>query len=231
MYAAEIDGKPYTFEASGSLWKDALVMMDRQTSSLWSQIMGEALDGPMVGAKLELYPSEFMDFSAVLEKYPNAQFLKKDSKGDKGSYYKRYFDDPERIGIFGHTFESKDEGLGTKDHALGLRLGRDAVALPIKNVTKPSAAKVDLMDKAVVVFYNPATKDASAYATSVENANKKKLNVEIDGSVTFEGKKLSADDFRKGIKGFEPMPVMTTFWFAWKDFFPRTEIGRFYPGS
>ncbi len=232
MYAAEIDGKTYTFEASGSLWRDALVLMDRQTSSLWSQIMGEAIDGSMIGTTLEMIPSEFMNFSAVVEKYPQAKFLKKDAKGDQGSYYDRYFSDPDRIGIFGHTFESED--MGAKSLALGLRLGRDAVALPVAEVTKAATAKVELMDKVALVFYDPATKAAFAYSIDAENARKGKLAVEIDGSVKFNGKTYAVADFRNGadgLEGFEPMPLITTYWFAWKSFFPRTTVGKFWPNG
>jgi Protein of unknown function (DUF3179) len=229
VYAAEIDGKTYTFEASGSLWKDALVLMDRQTSSLWSQISGEAIDGSMDGTVLELFPSEFMIFSAVVSKYPQAQFLKKAPKSDKGSHYKDYFADSTRIGIFGRTFESEE--LRSKAIALGLRVGREAVALPLDEVEKAAAAKVEFMDKVAVVFYDPASQDAFAYSTSADNARKGKLTVEINGEVKFNGKTISPAEFRAGREGFEPMPVITTFWFAWKSFFPHTTVGRFWPNG
>ena len=45
MYARPTDdeGRPLTFGVSGKLWRDALVMFDRQTGSLWSQISGDAI--------------------------------------------------------------------------------------------------------------------------------------------------------------------------------------------
>ena len=57
MYDPIIDGKRFTFGVSGKLYKAALVMYDRQTESLWSQLKGEAIAGPMTGAKLAVLPS------------------------------------------------------------------------------------------------------------------------------------------------------------------------------
>ncbi len=187
------------------------------------------MDGSAMGNTLELVPSEFMNFSAVVAQYPKAQFLKKEAKGDKGSYYKRYFADTARIGIFGHKFESEE--LGTKAQALGVRIGREAVALPLAEVQKAAASKVEFTDKVAVVFYDPATGDAFAYSTSADNARKGKLTVEINGDVKFNGKTITPAAFRAGQEGFEPMPVITTFWFAWKSFFPHTTVGRFWPNS
>jgi hypothetical protein len=57
VYDPVIEGKRFTFGVSGKLYKAALVMYDRQTESLWSQLMGEAIAGPMTGTKLNILPS------------------------------------------------------------------------------------------------------------------------------------------------------------------------------
>ena len=38
----------------------ALVMYDEQTDSLWSQFLGEAVEGPLKETKLELVPSQLL---------------------------------------------------------------------------------------------------------------------------------------------------------------------------
>lgn len=53
MYDRTIDGKIYTFGVSGKLIRNALVMFDRESDTLWSQLLGEAVDGPLQGTKLE----------------------------------------------------------------------------------------------------------------------------------------------------------------------------------
>ena len=59
MYARpEIEGQTTTLGVSGMHWRDALIMYDRASKSLWSQVLGEAVAGPEKGRKLEEIPSE-----------------------------------------------------------------------------------------------------------------------------------------------------------------------------
>ncbi len=54
MYNREIDGQVYTFGVSGKLWRDALLMYDHQTRSLWSHITGQAVEGTCQGKQLKI---------------------------------------------------------------------------------------------------------------------------------------------------------------------------------
>src|SRR5690606_28119492 len=44
------------FGNSGSLWNSALVMYDRQTESLWSHFIGQAIVGELTGTELTTFP-------------------------------------------------------------------------------------------------------------------------------------------------------------------------------
>ena len=48
-----VDGRYLTFGVSGLLYNSDLLMYDHQTESLWSQIEGRAISGPLVGTELE----------------------------------------------------------------------------------------------------------------------------------------------------------------------------------
>ena len=54
VYASEVGGKKLTFQVSGKLWNRSLVMRDLETGSLWSHILGECMEGELMGKKLEL---------------------------------------------------------------------------------------------------------------------------------------------------------------------------------
>ena len=56
MYGRTYDGKTLSFEASGGLLHNALVMADDETDSFWSILTGDALAGPMEGTELEELP-------------------------------------------------------------------------------------------------------------------------------------------------------------------------------
>ena len=59
MYAREINGERYEFGVSGKLFRNVLIMYDRQTKSLWSQLLGAAVDGPLKGTRLEMLAASF----------------------------------------------------------------------------------------------------------------------------------------------------------------------------
>ncbi|NDJ87438.1 MAG: DUF3179 domain-containing protein, partial [Chloroflexi bacterium] len=54
VYARDLNGVVYDFGVSGKLIMNTLVMYDRQTESLWSQILGEAVEGDLRGEVLLL---------------------------------------------------------------------------------------------------------------------------------------------------------------------------------
>lgn len=48
-----VDGRELTFGVSGLLYNSDLLMYDHQTESLWSQIEGRAISGPLAGTELD----------------------------------------------------------------------------------------------------------------------------------------------------------------------------------
>lgn len=52
------------------LLHQSLVMIDEETLSLWSHILGESTDGPLEGSELELIPSVLTDWESWLQSHP-----------------------------------------------------------------------------------------------------------------------------------------------------------------
>ena len=53
VYARTLGGRTYTFQVSGRLWRNSLIMVDRETDTYWSQVTGRAIGGQHRGAQLE----------------------------------------------------------------------------------------------------------------------------------------------------------------------------------
>ena len=53
MYARTVDDQTLTFAVSGLLWNRSLVMIDKETRSLWSHLLGESMQGPLQGKPLD----------------------------------------------------------------------------------------------------------------------------------------------------------------------------------
>ena len=67
------------FGTSGKLWKSNLVMYDRKTDSLWSQVLGEAVVGEMTGTKLIVLPSDQIRYGNWKRLHPDGQVLSRDT--------------------------------------------------------------------------------------------------------------------------------------------------------
>ena len=64
-----------TFGVSGLLYQSNLLMYDRATQSLWDQIRGEAVVGPLTGEKLTRVKSDVVSLLTVKESWPEAKVL------------------------------------------------------------------------------------------------------------------------------------------------------------
>lgn len=52
VFDATVDGTKYQFGVSGLIYESNFLFYDRETESLWSQLLGEAVAGPLKGKKL-----------------------------------------------------------------------------------------------------------------------------------------------------------------------------------
>ncbi len=75
MYARTVRGTALTFGVSGMLWNRGLVMYDRETNSLWSHILGKAMEGQLKGSELEQVPSVMTDWQTWRRDHPNTTVL------------------------------------------------------------------------------------------------------------------------------------------------------------
>ena len=86
MYDRNLDGKKLSFGVSGKLWKNVLIMYDRQTDTLWSHLTGEGLIGPLKGKRLKTFPAAMMRYAEWTQLYPDTLVLKKKLKGMGGMF-------------------------------------------------------------------------------------------------------------------------------------------------
>ncbi len=57
------------------IYKRNLLFFDRQTDSLWSQLLSEAVTGPLAGTRLAVLPVENTPWGAWKERHPDTKVL------------------------------------------------------------------------------------------------------------------------------------------------------------
>jgi len=75
VYDPRADGRRYTFGVSGLLYQRNLLFFDRETESLWSQLQGEAVAGPLAGTSLRLFPVTMTTWQSWRAEHPQTLVL------------------------------------------------------------------------------------------------------------------------------------------------------------
>ena len=78
-FDATIDGQPTDFGVSGLLYNSDVLLYDRDTESLWSQILGESISGERVGKSLTAIPISHTTWRDWLEQHPETLVLSDDT--------------------------------------------------------------------------------------------------------------------------------------------------------
>lgn len=79
VFDATVDGRQRSFGVSGLLFNSDVLMYDRETNSLWSQLGMRAVSGPAVGKTLTWLPSERLTWKAWRTAHPNGEVLSPDT--------------------------------------------------------------------------------------------------------------------------------------------------------
>ncbi len=136
-------------------------MQDLETESLWSQVSGECISGPMEGSKLKQFPALHSTYLEFKKSYPNGMLLKKPEKGEAESPYDSYFGDKEKLGIFGRS--NSFTRLEGKDKVIGIRLETREVAVAFDYLRNIGFAYIPDSAASIIVIFNPDGATISAF--------------------------------------------------------------------
>lgn len=131
MYSRTLGDRELSFGVSGKLWHGILVMYDRNTRSLWTQIDGRSIQGNLTGAKLEHRESTFTTWAQWRGAHPDTLVLAKSAEErlQAGSHYADYFADPHKL-FLPHLGEAIGGGVAAKQVVFGVLLGSAVLAIP-----------------------------------------------------------------------------------------------------
>lgn len=159
MYSRKVDGRVLTFGVSGLLYKSNVLMYDRQTESLWSQVKNQAVTGPMTGAKLEILPSAITSWEKWRQKHPGTMVLSLDTGYDRDysvDPYQEYYES--RRGFFGF-FRGLFAGREAKELVAGVTVNGKSKAYPLAELRKLRKTADTVGDKKLFFEFDPETGD------------------------------------------------------------------------
>ena len=234
-----------SFGTSGKLYNSDLLMYDRQTESLWSQLIGLGVAGALTGVELDRYPVQTVAFGSWREQNPDGLVLNRDT-GEQRSYGSNPYEGYDEEARDPFLFDGRaDDRLPPKRRVVGVAIPDGSAAIAVDHVLLQRDGVVpvrfdgrDLV--AVMVDGAASALDAGLIAESgVVGATAvlepvvggERLTLRVDGDAltdleTGSTWSVSGRALQGPLAGSSMPAVAHTdpFWFAWAAFYPDTEL-------
>jgi len=160
VFNATINNESLIFGVSGLLYNSDVLLYDRRTESLWSQIKQVAISGPYKHTQLEIVPSKMTTWALWEKEHPNTLVL-----DFQQGFNRPYSDNP----YSGYEYSDSlyfpvsylAKGLKPKDKVIGLEINGIAKAWPFKELEKEGEMVKDtLAGTELKIIYNTEAKIA-----------------------------------------------------------------------
>lgn len=163
VFDANIDGVARSFGVSGLLYESDVLLYDRETDSLWSQILSAAVTGPEQGTQLTALPTKHTTWQAWRDAHPTTRVLSRET-GFRRDYlrnpYAGYEQSPTTL------FPVSNQAPGpwhSKEWVLGVSFNGEHKAYPFEELIEAGNARFDdeVGDQPFTVIWDEAHRSAS----------------------------------------------------------------------
>ena len=224
MHDRRLNGETLIFGNQGALFMTAMTWWDHGTESIWAQPWGAALGGEIEGQSLTLLPAEIVPWSTWFETHPNTTVLVDERGNDAALWYP------------GEPIQD--------DFVIGISIGDSAVGYHYTPVEEALVVNDVIGELPIAVFVEPGTRSIETYLRVPAPGIKADLpedapdvltfTVSGDGTITddetgttWDRERGSAIDGPLAGAQLQQVPYVTSFDWAWENFFPET---RLWPG-
>lgn len=167
-FSGNIDGIDFTFGVSGLLYNSDVLLYDRQTESLWSQLLGKAVSGSSVGKEIKLVAIEHTSWADWKFRYPNTLILDINT-GFNRDYNRLPYAGYENNEQLYFPVNNQNVILANKEKVLGVTINGIQKAYPFKILKEGDKEIEDTVNKKkVVISYN---KESDSATIKDENGN------------------------------------------------------------
>lgn len=192
-------GGPLTFGVSGKLYNSNLLMYDRATHSLWSQMLGEAITGEKISSRLSQYPSSVISWNAFKQQYPGGQVLSRET-GFVRDYTHNPYADYEASHAIHFPINHDDPRLTSKTIVFGVESKDGSLAFPLETVKTEGSIDTHVGSAPVTIFWDEEWETVRA-VERIDDPSASVWNAEKNA-----------------------VPLTRAYWFAWAAMHPETNL-------
>ncbi len=149
-FESRIDGRPLTFGVSGLLYNSDVLLYDRQTESLWSQLKSSAVTGFYKNRKLKPVPMQHTTWEHWRTQYPDTLVLSFDT-GFSRNYSRNPYEGYEDIEQTYFPVKFRAKGLHPKERVIGVEVNGKSKAWPLVELRKAGGVVNDVVGGLSVV--------------------------------------------------------------------------------
>jgi Protein of unknown function (DUF3179) len=239
-YDRRVGERTLTFGVSGYLYRANLMLFDRETGSMWSQLVGGAVTGRMRGTALRRVPFVHQTWERWRREHPETLVLSilRDRIGRSlaaGYSYSTVGNEDSNVPY--STYASKVpvykphvvRGVADASRVYGLVLAGRAKAYPVPQLWRAGVVNDRFGGTSVLAVYNAASVAVDLYSRRVGSRvllfrRAGRLLVDLETETRWSpttGRAVGGP--LQGLT-LARLPAVTSYWFAWRDFYPRTEV-------
>lgn len=235
------NGETYDFGSSGFLFRSNKLMYDRQTRTLWNQLTGRPVLGPLVeeDVQLTVLPIVLTSWEAWQAQHPDTQVLDIDTGFDRpyeaGAAYADYFSAQDTM----FPVWQRADLLETKAQIYALNIGGVPKAYPVDVLAAERVVNDELAGVSVVLVSAPESIEVVSdyrgeplrYSAGVEvrayerGAHTFTLGEMVDMLVDENGDSWQITEAELVGPNGETLPRLgghLAYWFGWFAFYPQT---------
>ncbi len=233
VFRAEVNGRTLHFQYDRMVGANE-VQKDLETGTSWQQASGEAIDGPLKGTRLKLYPAVRTTWAEWRKRYPHTTVLKPlPGYAERMANRSRRIKDVTRVGPEGTPDGALalDPRLPARETVAGLEVGRETVVYAFSQLRIARVVNDRVGGLPIVIVHQPSSDTTTAYEARAKGkvltfqaANDDASSV-IDRETrsTWNAYGLCLEGPLKGTQ-LKQVILVPQFWFAWSQFRPGTRV-------
>jgi hypothetical protein len=239
-----VDGRAEVFGVSGGLYRSALVMFDRRTTSLWPQPLGQAVLGPLLGEELAVVPSALLPWSEARDAHAGLEVVlgSEDELEQTTNPYDGYDVSGDPFLFRGQT----DDRLPAFVRVAGVTFDGVSQAWSYDLLRRRRTVDATVGQQPLVVLWAPGSaspletddvregRDVGSTGVYDPRVDGRSLTFRASGRTQFSDREtgsrwslagLAVEGPLKGTR-LSALPHQDAFWFAWAAFQPDTALVR-----
>lgn len=233
VFRAQVKGRTLHFQYDRMIGANE-VQKDLETGTSWQQATGEAIDGPLKGARLTLYPVVRTTWAEWRRRYPGTMVLEPlPGYAELMPSRSRRIKDVTRAGPDGapNGALTLDARLPARETVAGLEVDRESVAYPFSQLRVARVVNDRVGGLPIVIVHQPASDTTTAFDARVQtkpltfqaaNDDASSL-IDLETRSTWNAYGLCLEGPLKGTQ-LKQVILVPQFWFAWSQFHQGTRV-------